>query len=131
MSTKPGAGHDDGYFSKKSHGHYGVYRLVGLAQDGEIRQLATISRVCGEDRTGTLYIGEAGTLNKRLNQLRKGSHQASRFPTILREKFPMRRLAIASLFTSRSTKMIENDLLQAYVNSFGDTPPLNYRVKRD
>jgi len=120
-----------GYFSKKHHGYCGVYRLVGLDLAGDLRKLATIPRACGEDRTGTLYIGETSTLNTRLNSLRLGSHRTSNLPKVLRERFPTEKLAIALLFTGRSTEWIENDLIQAYINSFGDTPPLNYKVKRE
>jgi hypothetical protein len=42
--------------------------------------------------------------------------------------FP-KKLGIALLFTSLSdTKSVEKDLIRAYMNSFGDTPPLNYKI---
>jgi hypothetical protein len=66
-----------GYFSKKHHGRCGVYRLIGLATEGNIRVEATLDRVCGKDTTGTLYIGEAGRLNDRLNFMRLARHNAS------------------------------------------------------
>ena len=42
--------------------------------------------------------------------------------------FP-KKLGIALLFTTlRDTKSVEGDLIRAYMNSFGDTPPLNYKL---
>lgn len=60
-----------GHFTKKHHGFCGVYRLIGLEVDGHRLKPASISRVCGEDVTGTLYIGEARWRDTRLNQLRQ------------------------------------------------------------
>lgn len=122
---------DSGYFSKKRHGYCGVYRLVGLAAENDFRKPARLSRVCGDDPTGTLYIGETRSLNKRLNMMRLFTHNAiqmlERLP--LRGLFPANKLAIALLITDCSmTSFVERNLLQAYMNSFGDTPPLNYRL---
>src|SRR5580704_4065015 len=78
---------DAGYFAKKHHGFCGVYRLIGLATESEVHKPATLSRACGQDTSGTLYIGEAGSLNSRLNQLRRSlfsredSHGAIRMLT--------------------------------------------------
>jgi hypothetical protein len=124
---------DSGYFGKKHHGFCGVYRLIGLDSD-DVRDTATIDRLGDKDTTGTLYIGEAGWLNERLNQLRRSlgredTHGASRMwrhSQVLKSKFPTNRLSIALLGTSvRMHKKIESDMIQAYLNSFGDTPPLN------
>jgi hypothetical protein len=126
-----------GYFSKKHHGHCGVYRLIGLAAEGDLKRPATLNRVCGQDTTGTLYIGESGSLNTRLNQLRRtlksreASHNAIsmlRSIPLLKLKFSPNKLAIALLFTGRNTRFVESNLIEAYMNSFGDTPPLNYRL---
>jgi len=125
-----------GYFSRKHHGHCGVYRLIGLASEGDLKRPATLNRVCGQDTTGTLYIGQSSSLNTRLNQLRRtlrargeNSHNAiSMLRSIPLLKFPPNKLAIALLFTSRSPGHVEGDLIKAYMNSFGDTPPLNNRT---
>lgn len=119
-----------GYFSKRNHDHCGVYRLVGLSGNGDLSRPAILDRVGGKDITGTLYIGEAGRLNMRLNQLRLGKHQASNLPTILESVFPPEQLAIALMFTHTFTKWIERDLINAYINSFGEAPPLNYKSHR-
>ncbi len=125
---------DDGYFSKKDIGHCGVYRLFGLSDDDKVIASAVINRVCGPDSSGTLYIGEFGWLNERLNQLRRSLHREDthgasalwRQSTALRSKFPIEKLGVAVLSTgARTYKMIEEDLVRAYLNSFGDTPPLN------
>lgn len=123
-----------GYFSRKDVGYVGVYRLVALEVDDAPTRPATIRRVCGEDRSGTLYIGEGGWLNQRLNQLRRSlrsedTHGASRMwrdSAVLKSKFPLNKLRVAVLFTPVGMSgHIEQDLIRAYLNSFGDTPPLN------
>jgi hypothetical protein len=127
---------DGGYFSAKRHGFCGVYRLIALASEGDLTRPAILSRVCGQDKSGTLYIGEAGNLSQRLNQLRRsagrrreGSHGAiSMLRQITRLDYPPAKLGIALLFTGKSTRSVERDLIHAYINSFGDTPPLNYRL---
>jgi hypothetical protein len=128
---------DDGYFSKKYFGCCGVYRLVGLESESDLRKPVPLNRVCGQDISGTLYIGEAGSLNNRLNQLRRtllrkeNSHNAAsvlKHMHVLKSKFSPNKLAVAVMFTGRSTRYVENNLLEAYMNSFGDTPPLNYEL---
>jgi hypothetical protein len=42
--------------------------------------------------------------------------------------YPEAKHGIALLFTGRFTKSVERDLLWAYMDTFGDTPPLNYRL---
>jgi hypothetical protein len=124
---------DAGYFGRKEHGYCGVYRVIGLVTDNAIRP-ATISRACGDDESGTLYLGETGWLNQRLNQLRRSlhgedTHGASRMwrqSAALKSRFPSSKLGVAVLFTKvRMHGWIERDLVRAYLNSFGDTPPLN------
>jgi hypothetical protein len=120
-----------GRFREKNHGFCGVYRLIALADD---RYPACIPRLGGEDTSGTLYIGEAGWLHQRLNQLRRSCHREDshgagimyRDCDLLNKRFPLEKLGIAILGTSvRMRVMIEADLIRAYLNSFGDTPPLN------
>jgi hypothetical protein len=124
-----------GYFSAKSHGFYGVYRLIALEAEGDLTKPVTLNRVGGQDTSGTLYIGEAKSLSNRLNQLRRSasSHEGSHGAIgMLRQirllDFPPSKLGIALLFTGRHTRGVERDLIRAYINSFGDAPPLNYRL---
>lgn len=117
-----------GYFGRKEYGYCGVYRLIGLASDGDLRKPATLNRVCGQDESGTLYVGESGILNSRLNQLRRSalsayeqSHGAigmlKKIPVL---KFSPTKLAIALLLTDvECTEHVEEDLIKAYVNTFG------------
>jgi hypothetical protein len=128
---------EGGSFSAKHHGYCGVYRLIALASEGDPKNFVTLNRVCGQDSTGTLYIGEAGNLSNRLNQLRRSarSHRPERSHgaiSMLRQipilNFPLNKLGVALLFTDRDTTGVERDLIHAYMNSFGDTPPLNYRL---
>jgi hypothetical protein len=122
-----------GRFTQKNHGYCGVYRLVALAHE-KVWRPACIPRLGGEDETGTLYVGETGWLNTRLNQLRRSckgetTHGAGRMwrdCDVLQERYPLSKLGIAILATRRSMHgLIEADLIRAYLNSFGDTPPLN------
>lgn len=126
-----------GYFSARHHGFCGVYRLIALEVAGDLQRPAKLNRLCGQDPTGTLYIGEASNLSSRLNQLRRSarkyrserSHGAiSMLRQITRLDYPEEKLGVALMFTGRHTRSIERDLLNAYINSFGDTPPLNYRL---
>lgn len=119
-------------FRQKVHGYSGVYRLVGLTIEGDVGTPAIITRLHGQDTTGTLYIGKAGQLHQRLNQFRRSliremSHEAAytyRESRIMQEKFP--RLAFAMLETPANMAFgVEQDLIRAYLNSFGDSPPLN------
>jgi hypothetical protein len=118
-----------GYFTKKDHGYRGVYRLIALSEAGNVDKPMQFNRVCGQDVTGTLYIGCAGRLNDRLNQMRRSEHHTigmlRRIPAL---NLPLERLAIAMLFTGRSYTSVEGYLISAYINSFGDTPPLNYKL---
>jgi hypothetical protein len=126
-----------GYFDAKRHGFCGVYRLIALENAGDVYRPAKLSRLCGVDASGTLYVGKASDLSIRLNQLRRsarnyrseGSHGAiSMLRRIKRLDYPEEKLAVALLFTGRLTGAVESDLLYAYINSFGDMPPLNYRL---
>jgi hypothetical protein len=126
---------DGGYFGRKNHGYCGVYRLIGLAAEGDIAKPVTLNRACGQDTTGTLYIGKSVSLHRRLNQLRlrqpthNAIHTLQRMPRL---QFPPGTLAIALYFTEVGMcSWIENDLIQAYINSFGDSPPLNLDIKLD
>jgi hypothetical protein len=81
-------------------------------------------------------IGESIDLGRRLNELRRsaghrreGSHGAvSMLRQITGLDYPEAKHGIALLFTGRFTKSVERDLLWAYMDTFGDTPPLNYRL---
>jgi hypothetical protein len=120
-----------GYFSEKHHGYRGVYRLIGLASAGKLNEPVALNRVCKQDTSGTLYIGCAGRLHERLNQMRvrRPTHDAitalQRIPAL---DFPKEKLAVALLYTGRAFRTVETMLIEAYMNTFGDTPPLNYRI---
>jgi len=128
---------DDRHFTAKHHGYFGVYRLFALASERELSKPATLSRLAGQDTSGTLYIGETGNLAQRLNEQHSGwSHRNSGTHGaigMLRQiacldYFPDK-LGIALLFTAvPDTRGVERDLIRAYMNSFGDTPPLNYKL---
>ena len=125
-----------GYFDKERFGYTGVYRLIALEVKDDITKPATLNRVCGQDMSGTLYIGEAIDLSRRLNQLRRtaeGRRERSHGAVIMLRQitaldYPPAKLGIALMFTGYRTKDIERDLICAYMNTFGDTPPLNYKL---
>jgi hypothetical protein len=123
---------DDGSFSSKHHGFCGVYRLIALEREGDLTKPAALHRVCGQDTSGTLYIGKANDLSRRLNKLKLsgwGSHSViSMMRQIPHFELFAKKLGIALLFTVRDAQGVEGDLIRAYLNSFGDTPPLNYRL---
>jgi hypothetical protein len=107
----------------------GVYRLIGL---GETDSPAVIRRVCGDDSTGTLYIGSGDILRNRLGSLIKehhpmyktGAHKA--LPPRLQTQFPADRLAVSWQFVP-DHRECEQRLLDAYQAAFGEFPPLNER----
>jgi hypothetical protein len=111
----------------------GVYRLVMLASSGGLPM--AIPRVCGEDISGTLYIGQAGSLEGRVNELRKtlrpddfkGSHGAGKLllgTEVLKEKFATENLETKWALCDNPQE-IEQQLLNAYAIQFGEGPPLN------
>jgi hypothetical protein len=110
----------------------GCYLLVASAQDGGI---ASIQRVCGVDASGTLYIGRAGSIEWRVNELRKtlrpaeyvGAHGAGlllRNIQIFREAFPVQNLAVQWALCEEPGET-EARLIDTYVRHFGEGPPLN------
>lgn len=128
-----------GYFSERNHGGGGVYRLIALASESDLTRPAILNRICGQDTTGTLYIGEAGSLSIRLNRLRR----SARLGSLRREEshgainmlrkipvlnYPPNKLAVALCFVGTQTrKLVEEHLIYAYINSLGEMPPLNYK----
>lgn len=110
----------------------GVYRLIGL-EDTTGLSPAVIQRVCGNDVTGTLYIGAAEVLRNRIGSLvqtlrpdifRSAPHKS--LTAKLAARFPTDSLAISWEFSDRPWDR-ENELLQAYVAEFGELPPHNRR----
>lgn len=115
----------------------GVYRI--FAPD------TTMSRLCGNDPTGTLYLGLAGTgklswsiLRGRLMAAAKGEHQATNRwfdDSLLAKKYPWESIAVEWAYTGErldyrgepvpAAKIAEAWLLLCYRDSFGEFPPLN------
>jgi hypothetical protein len=118
----------------------GVYRLIGLDEDGKP---AVLDRICGRDRTGTLYIGCDQNLGvrSRLSQLVRSLEENSGWKSLNREhnagyrlrahqtlsqRFSTSRLAITWCYIDQCRDG-EAALLRAYYWSFGEDPPLNRR----
>jgi hypothetical protein len=140
LRWKRAGGLIDRPFRRKNFGYSGVYRLYGVAsEDGPGFKKGwpgVINRACGTDVTGTLYIGRARRLSDRLNAMRRalltgrGSHDVPsmlRYLMRLHQAYPSNKLKVA-LLRFANYKRVESDLIDAYVNSFGELPPLNIRL---
>jgi hypothetical protein len=112
----------------------GVYILAGLTTEIGDPLPAAIDRICGQDANGVLYLGEgksvAGRLGEIVGSLLKGtdkSDAARRYhhSIKLRERFPLNKLAIAWCSTDPPAWKSEERLMKAYVDEFGERPPLN------
>jgi hypothetical protein len=114
----------------------GVYRLLALI-NSHCFSPESLSRVCGEDETGTLYIGRAGPVAGQPNPLanrlgglahthhrRYGATTHSKLPKPLGDRFPDDKLAIIWELTD-DPAWREAQLLQNYEDVFGELPPLN------
>jgi hypothetical protein len=123
------------YISRYVKTRSGVYRVVAVAEDTIIP--VHLDRICGQDRTGTLYIGRASRLRSRLQQLvrsviercRSSEHPACRrlkYPP-LSKRFHPNSLALTWCYESEC-QTAEYALLRAYRDSFGEKPPLNGNV---
>jgi hypothetical protein len=118
--------------------HGGVYRI--FVPD------TAIDRCCGQDETGTLYIGLAGTrrnwsnLRTRVQQILNKDHHATAYwgrDGVLPRKFPWETLAIHWAYTGDRVNYegktisgafaAEGMLLSNYHDSFGEYPPLNQK----
>ena len=110
----------------------GVYKIIGLEKNG---QASKINRCLGIDAEGTIYIGKAVDLQRRLTNFKKGvfpqwtgqGHIAARRYNKIQNKFPPERLAVRiEIFESDEiAKAAERRALDSYVEKYGDNPPLN------
>ena len=110
----------------------GVYRLIGLENDGDLTP-ARIARVCRTDDMGTVYIGAAKSLTGRIGRLvlqhlppfKGGNHTA--MAEVLARKFPSTKLAVCWRFVDAPEDIfaVEGGLLSGYKEIFGELPPLN------
>ena len=108
----------------------GVYRLVALSEPwSPIPQ--SLNRVCGTDGTGTIYIGQGSVLQNRVAQLvmqhRPDNAYKGHIPlsSKMAELFGEDRLGVCWEFSSEAPEIREWNLLKAYVDEFGELPPLN------
>lgn len=115
---------------------YGVYRAFVPG--------ASIGRFCAADKSGTIYIGRAGSkrgwsiLRTRLMQLAKREHHVTNGwddHEARRQKYPWSSLAVDWAYTDHwynqkqeeviGAPRAERWLLDAYNDRFGEYPPLN------
>jgi hypothetical protein len=122
----------------------GVYRIFARGM--------IIDRCCGQDPTGTLYIGQAGsgncrsTLRRRIRSIAKRQHHAfDNWRFFVEDKFPWESLAVDWAYTGAILDSMGNSvlnsigdsvpeapraeswLLECYNHSFGEFPPWNQK----
>lgn len=124
---------EEGLWSRWCEDGTGLYRLVALMPGAGI-DATPLQRVCGLDPTGTLYIGSTSSLHRRISQLVR-SRDTDRFkgrnyrplPTRLAEAFPAKKLAVCWINLPECLDRFadERNLIAAYVDTFGEPPPLN------
>jgi len=113
----------------------GVYE-IGASING---QPQPINRANGVDKNGLLYIGKTGNLRKRINDfwihlLTEGNqHTAAEtyliygfYTKFQRENLQVRWLALPNGMEEE----YEKKLIDEYLESFLDSPPLNIRIHR-
>ncbi|MBL7974323.1 MAG: hypothetical protein JNJ85_05395 [Candidatus Kapabacteria bacterium] len=109
----------------------GVYKVVAVENGLRI----PVSRFLDTDDTGVLYIGKATSFIVRVINLKKSlspehhgkSHKfGMRYKSLLNiaKQFRFEMLYI-ELIQSESPALLEKQLLQDYLNKFGEVPPLN------
>lgn len=95
-----------------------------------------VQRLLGADGQGVLDIGESGSVAARLGQLRacanaerRSGHMAGwRYAYLqLKERMPGHTLEVAWR-TGRDSYRLEAELMKAYLDAFGELPPLNYKA---
>lgn len=109
----------------------GLYRLVALDVDLHIPM--AVSRVCGIDWTGTLYLGASSKLENRIKSLVRtyssDLHAGAHTPMaqILSNKYPSRLLGVSWRLVDDGLSPfdLEYQLMSVYVNEHGEPPPLN------
>jgi hypothetical protein len=112
----------------------GVYRVHCLNGNGEV---VPIPRVLGVDPRGVLYIGKATSFAERVSNLKKtispdyqgqshvcGRRYKNKTYESFGQRFPFHRLCV-SFEPSAAPAVAEAAALTAYVQQFGELPPLN------
>lgn len=111
----------------------GVYKL--FSSSAESGEAVSIPRLLGEDREGILYIGMAASFLDRVIELKKSiapgyasrAHECgARFKDhpFISQHFPYEKLFV-TLIAADDPKLAEREALQAYLEQFGELPPLN------
>ncbi|QUM75797.1 hypothetical protein HWV00_05880 [Moritella sp. 24] len=113
----------------------GIYILRSGCEDSP----TPVSRICGEDKDGILYIGISSPLTGgRVSELKKSlapkqatkGHLAGvRYQAndILKTKYPYETLYLELIVadTSKDAGIMEGKRLAAYVDKYGELPPFN------
>jgi len=112
----------------------GVYRLFAL-RDGNTFEPMPLSRACGADDTGTIYVGASENVFNRLGALVKehrGDYRGKPHRPLadpLAEKFTPERLAFYWRFDDQPWQL-EKAIVTAYEGVFGEPPPNNRQRPR-
>ena len=110
----------------------GVYRLVALANESDLKP-RTLNRVCGQDTTGTIYLGAAANLLVRVGDLVATHHPKFRsqkhrvLPAKLAEMLSPQLLEVCFQHVDEGLSPFdrEHELMTRYYEAFGERPPLN------
>jgi hypothetical protein len=109
----------------------GVY-LLSVRRGSRPR---TIRRLLGSDRQGALDIGESSDLSTRIYNLRrcafadrKTGHMAGWRYRYLALHEKLRGTLMVSWKTGPQSYQLEAETMAAYLNAFGELPPLNYKA---
>jgi excinuclease UvrABC nuclease subunit len=113
----------------------GVYKIIAVDEEGDPIE---INRVLDTDQSGTLYIGKADNLRKRLANMRRAfseSHKSTKHIAVRRynslkhfkAKFPVDRIIISIEVAQNdeTAKQLETRHLALYEKLLGERPPLN------
>lgn len=115
---------------EKAGAESGVYKIYWVKN----HQSQVICRLCKNDKSGLLYIGQTeGALVNRLNEFRcsaflnSSNHIAGKK---YRQNETLKKLIrqeeiVAEIFPCNNPKKKETEMLLEYKNKYGEVPPLN------
>ena len=98
----------------------------------QVKSKTPVPRILTTDKNGILYIGEASDFKSRIGKLvnamngnEKESHKpGDNFHRLLSDVHKLEEVSIEVILTV-DHKNVEMEMLQKYLNRFGELPPLN------
>ncbi|WP_375203834.1 hypothetical protein [Hyphococcus sp.] len=113
----------------------GIYEILSVDHNGDP---LSINRFCGVDKFGVLYIGRSFHMRRRLrafaNMILNNSKRGHVAGRTYRTSPKIKKIASPEslIFCFKHLDDVaseESSLLKAYVNKFGEVPPLNGRAE--